>query len=1025
MDLMLLDLMDLDAPASDVASRLTSRGSSLSIPAAQPAPPSSPRPDRALPAPVKTGESTITFKPTTITYRPPMVDTVCLPTNVQPAFPTLPVGIPPTPPMAGIPQRLPQCALATPPLAPAWARPGLPPPPQAALNMLAGPPPPPPPAPPVPPVVAGPHPPALQPIPGVPNAGYMVHHLPGMGLPPNMHHFPPPPPPPAHLVPPPPPQQPPNQSRTDLPMPPWSGSPPVVDELPTGPLLNARALKCNGIKSNGALCRLPSKRVGDCTRYLPTCGKHRRQGPLAAVCVHVDRDGRRCNRLIRWKPKYFKLCAAHADWDGMPCCFMRLPPEVRMMIFAYVLPDLPVTAWLEKPLRQDGVKCTAAVLRLNKQTSQEALSVLYSVPYNLHFTKDSYQICGRLYSIPRDTLPAMDDTEEELQVPDIHSPPPRHIAPMLPKIQNLRIQVCLLKSTYSRTRRHHHPRTRPVDDEHEVYDMRDSIRIVVHSLAQTNHMLHTLTLTMFTQCIQSEWDDARLQRYYNLVTGPLTALKGIARVNLPAPYHIKESPTFVRLITTKYVPDQLRAFRGPRALLEPRPHSLLYMSMAPEDWQLRPEPDEEHIMIPYPAGLVTTPRAAAAVLLAEQPLRGSEAFDESIRQLREAMQGPRRGSGAGAASGAREAAAARRAFHRLDRDFKRLSDAYPPWTAGDPYRRSMPRRGLAPPPPPPPPPPPAPVQAQTITMTTVIIPPLQQTTTGQPPQPPTALPLAPAPPPPALTQMAQLAGLTPAQAWAALQQARMVQGLVQQQAAVMQAQAQTQQQQAVAMQTQAQAQTAVQLAHAALQANPFQFITQFAQHQHQVQQQQQQQQQAQQHQMQMQQQQHMQMVQQHVQANMLHQLAQTAQQQAQQQPLPLHPAHAYTPTPLQMLQGLRPPPPPPANPFLQPPPPPPSALWHQARAAREAGDARAVERARREMFRGALEGVRRARQAAELAERRVVGAYFGLGEAAAGSPAAVASAAAGRGAPAWRSSGRTWRGSGGGSEGRGAFARFR
>lgn len=372
------------------------------------------------------------------------------------------------------------------------------------------------------------------------------------------------------------------------------------------------------------------------------------------------------------------------------------------MIFSYVLPDRPVTAWLEQPLRQDGVQCTAAVLRLNKQTSQEATSVLYSVPYNLHFTKDSYQVCGRVYGIPKEPIPSIDDVAEELQVPDIHSPPPRHIAPMLPKIQNLRIQVCVLKTNYNRTRRHHHSRHRPADDDHEVYDMRDGIRIVIDSLAQTNYALHSLTLSMFTQCILAEWDDARLQRYYDLITGPLTALKGIARINLPAPYHIRESPTFARLITTRYVPDQLRAFRGPRALLERQQHALLYMSMSPDDWEVLPASDEQHFMIPYPAGLVSSPTAAAAVLLAEQTLRGTEGLTRSVQLLREAMSAPRRGSGA---ANTPEAMAARRAFHRLDRDFKRLSEAYPPWSASDPYRRA-PRRAMPLPPAPPPPPPP-------------------------------------------------------------------------------------------------------------------------------------------------------------------------------------------------------------------------------------------------------------------------------------------------------------------------------
>lgn len=268
-------------------------------------------------------------------------------------------------------------------------------------------------------------------------------------------------------------------------------------------------------------------------------------------------------------------------------------------------------------------------------------------------------------------------------------------------------------------------------------------------------------------------------------------------------------------------------------------------------------------------------------------------------------------------------------------------------------------------------------------MTTVIIPPPATNSTAAavplPPAAATALPLPPLPPP-ALTQMAQAAGLTPVQAWAALQQARAMQGLVQQQAAM---QMQQQQQQNLHIQHHMQAQQVhlqAQQAHQQAQQVLHNHVQQQAIHQ----------------QILAQHQQHqalqMQALQHHIQASIMGHMAvnahHSAAMHAQAQQAPLQILHALRPNP--------PPPPPSANPFLQPIPLTPSALWHQARAAREAGDAAGVERARREMFRGALEGVRRARCAAELAERRVMGAYFGL-DGAATSPTAVASAAVGGG----------------------------
>ncbi|KAK4033368.1 hypothetical protein C8A01DRAFT_19671 [Parachaetomium inaequale] len=58
--------------------------------------------------------------------------------------------------------------------------------------------------------------------------------------------------------------------------------------------------------------------------------------------------------------------------------FMRLPPELRLMVYRYLLKtDAMIQLASARPLPCHHIGLSTAVLRLNRQISSEALSVLY------------------------------------------------------------------------------------------------------------------------------------------------------------------------------------------------------------------------------------------------------------------------------------------------------------------------------------------------------------------------------------------------------------------------------------------------------------------------------------------------------------------------------------------------------------------------------------------------------------------------------------------------------------------------
>lgn len=132
---------------------------------------------------------------------------------------------------------------------------------------------------------------------------------------------------------------------------------------------NESAISCNATTYAHTKCTRKAKVFND--GYLPVCGSHRRDGSWlkAGKCQAIERCGQLCNRLAPHAPPYH-LCAEHQKGtDTLPCHVIRLPIELRLMIFRYLLPDV---------VRADKFdRSKGALLRVNRQFYQEASSIIY------------------------------------------------------------------------------------------------------------------------------------------------------------------------------------------------------------------------------------------------------------------------------------------------------------------------------------------------------------------------------------------------------------------------------------------------------------------------------------------------------------------------------------------------------------------------------------------------------------------------------------------------------------------------
>ncbi|EAW15252.1 uncharacterized protein ACLA_059150 [Aspergillus clavatus NRRL 1] len=94
-----------------------------------------------------------------------------------------------------------------------------------------------------------------------------------------------------------------------------------------------------------------------------------------------------------------------------PFPFLSLPPEVRLQIYAYLIPNLPIRNFSlirnkRPPLRSDGKSCCPAILRANHVIHTEAIREWYSATtYEVIVDAKYLLFCGNILA-PYEPLPS-------------------------------------------------------------------------------------------------------------------------------------------------------------------------------------------------------------------------------------------------------------------------------------------------------------------------------------------------------------------------------------------------------------------------------------------------------------------------------------------------------------------------------------------------------------------------------------------------------------------------------------------
>ena len=127
---------------------------------------------------------------------------------------------------------------------------------------------------------------------------------------------------------------------------------------------------------------------------LPTCAQHRGQQQPLGLCQATEACGQLCLRPAIQNPP-FHLCFKHkGGTNTLPCHLLRIPIELRLMIYRYLLPTKIPTQQPWMP-RKEGSR-TPSILRVNRQINQEASLVLYGeVPFEVRIDARQIMMCGQ------------------------------------------------------------------------------------------------------------------------------------------------------------------------------------------------------------------------------------------------------------------------------------------------------------------------------------------------------------------------------------------------------------------------------------------------------------------------------------------------------------------------------------------------------------------------------------------------------------------------------------------------------
>ncbi|KAF1992554.1 hypothetical protein K402DRAFT_416204 [Aulographum hederae CBS 113979] len=297
---------------------------------------------------------------------------------------------------------------------------------------------------------------------------------------------------------------------------------PRVDRRPTGIDLEALTVtgRCKFQSKAGVSCqRTATYHRQDC---FSVCKTHKTQKMRVGVCKAVVK-GRQCGLTFKWKPPYNELCREH-EKHKMPCHFLKLPTELRLMILQYLLPNQPVPSAGVNPLRSDRIKSTLGLLRVNKQLCSDATEIIYGqTPFFVRVTTSGVKLCGH------DFMGAV----------ATHDPwNPHMMMSMTSFFNNFQIQrvrkLCI-QITMEKRPSSHNPRradTQKWDDEIEVYLLRDVVKEFVCSLSTCNRLQQLKVLVTFENFAWKDANSMGHERALKLLIDPFTAVLS----NIPSPH---------------------------------------------------------------------------------------------------------------------------------------------------------------------------------------------------------------------------------------------------------------------------------------------------------------------------------------------------------------------------------------------------------------------------------------------------------------------------------------------------------
>ena len=126
-----------------------------------------------------------------------------------------------------------------------------------------------------------------------------------------------------------------------------------------------RTIRCSGTLKKGGSCvnrALGSFKLG----MMPMCYVYRCQLKRMGWCRAPLCCGFECGRICEWKLHGFQLCSDHLE-HPMTCYFLKIPIEMRLRIYQFLLPDRPIPARYEKySLVSDGGEVYTPILCVNR-----------------------------------------------------------------------------------------------------------------------------------------------------------------------------------------------------------------------------------------------------------------------------------------------------------------------------------------------------------------------------------------------------------------------------------------------------------------------------------------------------------------------------------------------------------------------------------------------------------------------------------------------------------------------------------